>query len=241
MQPKEIDFDKILFRCSSWGDLMAEPKTKAAKDAGELSETAKALCIRTWFENKYKISDELTSKYLEKGIVKEEDSITLLSKIDKTFYRNNKARFSNEYISGEYDIIHNGHIIDIKTSWDAYSFFKHLKETDLDRKYYYQLQGYMALTHSNTAEIAYCLVDTPEEIIEKEVVSYWYKSGQPNTDNEMWMETEKEIRNRMIFSDKIAPEDRVIRIRTERNDSDIQLGYSKIESARQWMKENLRG
>jgi hypothetical protein len=53
--------------------------------------------------------------------------------------------------------------------------------------------------------------------------------------------TEKEIRNRMIFSDKIAPEDRVIRIRTERNDSDIELGYSKIESARQWMKENLRG
>lgn len=229
----------IVFRCSSWADLMTDPKTKAAKEAGELSETAKSLCIETWISHKYGIKKDLSNKYLEKGIVGEEDAITLLSKIDKTFYQNNKARMSNEFITGEWDILKDGHIIDTKCSWDAFSFFKHIKETELDKKYYWQLQGYMALTDTKTAEVAYCLIDTPDHLIEKEITNLWYKLGQIDQESQQWQQVEYETRNNLTFSDKIDAKDRVIRFKIERNDEDIQKGYERVIQAREWIKNNL--
>jgi len=229
----------ILFRCSSWADLMTDPKTKAQKEAGELSEGAKTLCIETWIAHKYGIKKDITSKYLEKGIVSEEDGITLLSKVDKTFYVNNKARMSNEFITGEWDILKDEHVIDIKCAWDAFSFFKHLKDKELDKTYYWQLQGYMALTGAKTAEIAYCLVDTPDHLIEKEITNLWYKLGQIDQESQEWIEAETEARNNMIFSDKIDTKDRVIRFKIDRNDEDIQKGYKRVLNARNWIEKNL--
>jgi hypothetical protein len=229
----------ILFRCSSWADLMTDPKTKAQKEAGDLSETAKALCIETWISHKYGIKKDITNKYLEKGIASEEDAITLLSKVDKTFYVNNKARMSNEFITGEWDILKDSHVIDIKSSWDAFTFFKHLKDTELDKKYYWQLQGYMALTGAKTSEVCYCLVDTPDHLIEKEITNLWYKLGQIDQESSQWIEAETEARNNMKFSDKIEAADRVIRFKIDRNDEDIQKGYERVEQARQWIKNNL--
>ena len=229
----------ILFRCSSWADLMSDPKTKAQKEAGELSETAKSLCIKTWLQYKYGIHDTITSKFLEKGIAGEEDAITLLSKVDKTFYVNNKARMSNDYITGEWDILKDNHVIDIKCAWDAFSFFKHLKDKELDKTYYWQLQGYMALTGAKTAEVAYCLIDTPEHLVEKEITNLWYKLGQIDQESEDWLNAEMEARNNMQFSDKIDAKERVIRFKIERNDEDIQKGYERVSNARNWIENNL--
>lgn len=229
----------ILFRCSSWGELMSDPKTKAQKEAGELSETAKALCIKTWLGYKYGITDEITSKFIEKGIASEEDAITLLSKVDKAFYVNNKARMSNEYITGEWDILKDETVYDIKSSWNAFSFFKHKKDKTIDRNYYWQLQGYMALLGIKKAELVYCLVDTPEHLIEKEVTNLWYKLGQIDQESEDWISAEQELRNGLIFSDKIEAKDRVIRFNIERNDEDIQKGYERVIKAREWIKTNL--
>ena len=229
----------ILFRCSSWADLMTDPKTKAQKESGELSETAKALCIETWLGWKYGIKNEFSNKYLEKGIIGEETAITLLSKVDKTFYVNNKARMSNEFITGEWDILKDGHIIDTKCAWDAFSFFKHLRESEIDKRYYWQLQGYMALTGSKTGEVAYCLIDTPDHLIEKEITNLWYKLGQIDQESQEWIEAESETRNNLMFSDKIPAEKRVIRFKVDRNDEDIQKGYERVEQAREWIKNNL--
>jgi len=43
-----MDFSEVKIHCSSLGHLFVEPKTKAAKDAGELSETAKSHLLKVY-------------------------------------------------------------------------------------------------------------------------------------------------------------------------------------------------
>ncbi len=58
----------------------------------------------------------------------------------------NEERITNEYITGVPDV-NTDVLIDVKSSWDAFTFFEKVVEDELKNKdYYYQLQGYMWLT-----------------------------------------------------------------------------------------------
>ena len=51
---------------------------------------------------------------------------------------------SNEFITGEWDILKNEIVTDIKTSWDIFSFFK-AKNEPLNKDYYFQLHVFYKL------------------------------------------------------------------------------------------------
>lgn len=225
--------DNILFRCSSLGAIMTEPKEKKEL----LSVTCKDELTKMYIQHKYGRSKHITSKYLEKGTVQEEESITLYSRFKKDFFQNNKARMTNEYLTGEWDIFKNSKVTDIKTSWDIFSFFKS-KSEKIDKKYYFQLHGYAALLKAEKASLVYCLVNTPENLIESEKKSIWWKMGCPNEDSLELQAAYAEIEQNSNFED-IPIKERVIEHEIIIDQAVIQSIYDRIELCRKWMNENL--
>lgn len=187
-----MDFSKQTFRCSSLGKLMTKPKNKKDK----LSETAKTYLREVFIKEMFDREKEISNKYLEKGIYVEEESLTLVSnKLDKLLIKN-QQELSNEYIKGTPDVISNV-IIDIKSSWDIYTFFK---ADGKNFDYYCQLQGYMWLTGLTAAQLAYCLTSAPEHLIVDEKRRAMYSSGLDESMLE-WTEIEDKIDKNMRFDD----------------------------------------
>lgn len=152
----------MLIRCSSLPKIMTEPRSKSEV----LSETAKSEIKKMVLADYYGIEPELTNKYVQKGIQCEDTSIELLNSVLFTDYEKHKGRVSNEYLTGECDILSTDEslVIDIKTSWSIETF--PMLPSDINPKdYEMQLRGYMMLYNVDSARLAYCLVDTPEELI----------------------------------------------------------------------------
>ena len=162
-----IDFSKTLIRASSVGYLLTEPQSKADKEAGLLSKTAQKHLLDVYIAEKYGRKKDIQTKQMKKGIEVEQDSIDLLSMYLKMPFSKNDQRFTNDYITGFPDIIDNDRIIDIKSSYDLWTFIGNIPDK-LDSLYHWQMQSYMWLTGAKNAIIAYCLVNTPESIIEQE-------------------------------------------------------------------------
>lgn len=166
--------EKPKFRASGIGHLMTEPKLKADKDAGNLSEGAKTHCIDVWTSWKYKRNEEVYSKYLEKGNELEEDGITLVSLETGVFYKKNTENLSNDWITGTPDLyigrsINEAEFIeDIKSSWDVFTF-QRARNKPLNQMYYWQLQSYMWLTGAKESRLRYCLLNATPDLILDEI------------------------------------------------------------------------
>mgnify|MGYP000859352630 FL=1 len=167
--------ENILIRCSQIANIMSEPKSKIAKENGEISQTAKTYLNQLIFEHKYKRRKDFSNKYIQKGLRTEDDSIHLLNKLHKRLYTKNTERYEDGKITGEPDIITKDLIIDIKSTYD---FTTHLKKEHIENQYFWQLCGYCRLTGRRKGAIAYVLNNTPFYIIENEFVSRFYKNGQ---------------------------------------------------------------
>ena len=139
------------------GDLISKSKPV-------LGDTAKALINETWISKEYGRHKEIQSKYLKKGIVVEEDSIDLLTKVTGKLYIKNKKRYTNDWFSGEWDLTSKGMIEDIKSSWDIHTFHK----AELTHDNYWQIMSYMDLAGLDNGRVDYCLVDTPDHLINDE-------------------------------------------------------------------------
>jgi hypothetical protein len=156
----------IQFRCSGLGKLMTSPRSK-----GEvLSETAKTFIEDVFREKEYGIYKDISSRYTDKGIQMEDEAIELAGNVlgwDLNVNKN-EERLKNEWITGIPDINTETLLADIKCSWSGstFPFF----DTELPNKdYFWQLQGYMMLTGHLQAELVYCLMNTPQQIVEDEV------------------------------------------------------------------------
>lgn len=236
-----MNFDQTLFRCSALGNLMASPVSKADKEAGNLSEGAKTHLVDIYVQNKYGRQTDISNKYTSKGLMVEEDSITLYSRVKKTFFKKNIQHLHNDFIKGTPDLYAGleitaaDKIIELKSSWDIYTFFRvHTK--DLNSLYYWQLQGYMALTGAKRSSLVYCLVNTPEPFLTDEKRKLFYRMNVPTTENELYVEACNEIDKLMIYDD-IPMQEKLIEISIERNDDDISRLYKKIEKARVFLNE----
>ena len=163
-----------------------------------ISQTTKTYLEQLHKEEVFGKREELRSKYLDKGIQVEEQSISLYTDVAAMkfpFIKNTKRR-SNAFITGEPD--NTQEIIrDFKSSWSLSTFPMHDDRlTNID--YFWQLQGYMELFDKEASELIYCLVDTPEELINDELRRTGWKAGFTADIPE---ELELEIRNNMTFSD----------------------------------------
>ena len=216
-----------MFRCSKLGDLMTGSRDKS----DPLGETCKAYLDEMVIYLKYGIKKDITSKYLEKGLLMETDSIGLLLAIDGVIYTKNEERFSNGVITGEPDIIHNNKIIDVKTSWDLFS---HVKNRKINPKYEWQVLGYMELTGCKQAEVIHLLVDTPETLVQDEIRRTGWKLGMVEVPEEL----ENDIRNNMKF-EQVPLQDRVIRFQVDYSEEKISKLYDKLELCSQYIEKQM--
>lgn len=153
----------LLFRCSSLGKLMTEPRSKSE---GPLSVGAKTHVRELAAQEIFGVDFEVSSKQMEKGLQCEEDSIALLNSVRGLALTKNAERRNNGLITGECDLFdgarRRGH--DLKTSWSIATFPISLTDCE-DKLYEWQMRGYMALWDADEWEVNYCLVSTPEHLI----------------------------------------------------------------------------
>jgi len=153
----------VIFRCSSIGKLMTEPRSKSD---GPLSVGAKTYIRELAQQEIFGIDFEVSSKEMEKGIEVEPESIALLNRVRGLNLTKNEERRSNEYLTGECDLFdaerNRGH--DLKSAWSAKTFRGWQIDCE-DKLYEWQMRGYMMLWDADEWEVNYTLVDTPERLI----------------------------------------------------------------------------
>lgn len=164
-------FDDYKFHCSSIGELMTNPRSGTG-----LSETCKKELLKIWIQRTTGRTRPDMNKYIEKGNMVEEDSITLYSRVTGKLYTKNQETFSNDFIIGIPDIIKDGAVKDIKSCWDCYTFYGNFV-TPLNKDYIWQVNGYQDLLHLDSGAIVYVLVNTPDIILEQEKSRLRYKMG----------------------------------------------------------------
>jgi hypothetical protein len=198
-----MNYNNILIRCSAIGNIMTPPKSKEDKDAGKLGVTACTYLGELFRELKYSRKKNFTSKAIEKGIRQEQEAITLLSLTRKHFLKKNTTRLYNDYLTGEPDcflgksIEETAHGFDVKCSWSLWTF--PFENDPIDKAYYWQNVGYMALTGAKQWTTAYCLVNAPANMLITEKQKVWYALDCPDESNERYLSMRREIEKNMIF------------------------------------------
>lgn len=195
----------IKFRASSLGEIMTDGKSE------ELSVGAKTVITKMAKEAIYGYDEIVTSKYMDKGIQVEDESIELLNRVLFTNYSKNTERRENDWITGEPDIVTHDRIYDIKSSWSLTTFPVTSKQGE-DKDYEWQLRSYMWLFDVDQSSLAYCLVPTPEHLIGYESRSYH-------------------------DVDHITPELRITLVNYERDKKLEEKIKTKVEAARDFYKK----
>ena len=230
-----MNWNETLIRASSVGYLMTEPVTKADKEAGVLSKTAQKHLIEVYIAEKYGRKRDIQTKQMKKGVEAEQDSIDLLSMYLKLPFSKNEERFKNDFITGLPDIINGDTIIDIKSSYDLWTFLGNIPDK-LDNLYYWQMQSYMWLTGTRKATIAYCLVNTPESIIQQEKYYLLKKMDVISEESPEFIKEAMKIEFNMTFDD-ISINERILTFNVNRSEDDILRIENKVLKARTFLQE----
>lgn len=183
----------ILFHPSSIGSLMGAPKSLGAEFLQDpeiaalyrkqkktdddkaileplwertLSEGAKTYCKLIASQELFGYRKIVTTKVLEKGLMVEQDTIDLYNSVFFTRHTKNAERRTNDWLTGECDIHVPGECTkDVKSSWSL-DTFPLLSEDCDDSGYEWQGVAYGILwPDAKYHELAYGMVDTPEELI----------------------------------------------------------------------------
>lgn len=233
-----MDFQKTLIRSSSVGYLMTEPLTKADKEAGLLSKTAKSHLIEIYIREKYGRRKDVQTKQMRKGVEVEDDAIELLAQSLGRPLKKNEERFSNDFITGHPDVLDLTEaglkVWDVKSSYDLFTFLGNIPDK-LNSQYYWQLQSYMWLTGATESCIAYCLINTPFGIIEQEKKSLLYKMNVISEESPEYALEAAKLELNMMFDD-IDQKERLLLFPVHRNDEDIELIKEKVSKARVFLE-----
>jgi len=213
-------------RCSQIGKLMGQ------KGLGKTGESY----LETWLkEQVYNRRKEFTSKYTNKGNEMEDNNIDFVADVlGYGMLVKNEQYFENDFLTGTPDIILPNEIIDIKSSWDCFTF--PLYDSELENKdYYWQMMGYLALTGKSAAKVIYVLSDTPQHMIQKE--AYWYckQNGYEDLDIEIYNDFIK----KMTYSE-IPNELKIKSFTVERSEADIQLIYNRVVESRIFINKLIK-
>lgn len=246
--------DQILFHPSALGKLMSGtgkgwPVSK--------SMTCKRELIKIYREIKYDRYYSFSNKYTEKGIKMEADSVTLYSRFRKEMFKKNSERLTNDYFTGEPDIIHGKETADIKSSWSL-NTFPHPSVDEIDSDYEYQGRAYMDLTGADQHTVAFCLVNAPANLITKEQEKIYYNMDCPTLENEKYVRALIDVEKNMIFDARqfvsdnpnhdlhckewqydIPVQERVVEFVIHKDRALLQEIYTRLDDCRQWMNENL--
>lgn len=222
-----MNFNDYKFRASALPNFLSDGRSKDG-----LSGTCKDYLRAEWIFAMFKRQRFVTTKYMAKGTIVESDSLSLVQEVTNNVYFKNKEKFYNDFTMGTPDVVEKDFILDIKSSWDIYSF----AAVDADKAYkdyYGQLLGYMDLTGRKHCQIAYCLVNTPDHIIEKEIVKLISAGVIKETDEEI-----ANVRYSMTFDD-IAPKLRLKIFDFDFEDETKAKLIERISTGREYMNSIL--
>lgn len=202
------------------------------KDDDVLSGTCKGLLSNIYGFTKYEKwiaredASEADLSKMSKGVFVENLSIEMLNRLDGTNYSKNEKKLDNEYLVGIPDIVdyENKIVIDIKSSWNIESFMNNLNK-ELDWDYWWQVQGYMALLGFEKAEVDFCLVSTPEHILEPLILKL---AGDVYSADYV---------RRKLTVDDIAEPERRLRFVVDRDEDAIQRIYKRLRKCREYLFE----
>lgn len=217
-------FEDYTFHCSSLKNLMVSPRLKSET----LSETTRGYLRDVYIEKVFgrRRADLIANKYVRKGVACETDSISLLEEVSGETYFKNQVTYTNDFITGTPDLVTDDEIIDIKTSWDIWTFAK-TDEKQAYSDYYYQLLGYMALTDKKKARLAYVLVNTEEGMISDELYRLQFYIGEDEA---------MEYRKNFVYDDI----DKKLRVKTfdfEFSEDDYASVVAKVEESRKFLEK----
>ena len=215
----------IKIHCSSLGKIMGKRG---------LGKTGQSHIDELLKKRLYKKRKEFSSKYTDKGSEQEDSAIEMINEaLGYADLEKNKDFFSNEFIQGTPDLITKDLIIDIKCPWDCFTFPRFDKELP-NSDYYWQLQGYMWLTGKESAQLIYCLMDTPLFLIERE--SSYFCRNNPGANYEDVFSKNK---TNMTYDDvDIVNKIKVFEVK--RNEKDIELMKDRILEAREYANKLIK-
>lgn len=154
-----------MIRCSSISKIMTKPRTKGA----EWSETAKAAMMEIARERLFNVRKSLDNvQCIQKGRMCEDLGVQLYNDVFLYDLKKVEAseRRNNGIITGEPDLLalSSKKGVDIKVAWSLLTF-PLTEEMAGKKEYEWQARGYMCLFDVPVWEIAYCAIDTPEELL----------------------------------------------------------------------------
>lgn len=187
--------EQFRIRASAAGKIMG------VRGLGKTGETY----VKEWLIDQiYSRRKEFSNKYTQKGNIMEDASIDFVAEhLGYGFLVKNEDNYSDDFFTGTPDVICNDHVIDIKNSFDPFTFPFFENECPND-DYYYQGQIYMHLTKTKKYKLIYTLMDTPVNIIEREARNYCFNNGYDIDD----MDVYESFEQKMTYSD-IAPKNRI--------------------------------
>lgn len=212
---------------------------KAAKwDDPPLNKTAMMYLTKRYGWEKYAkkaASIGAQMAFYEKGTLLEGEAIELLSTLDKTGYTKNNEALTNDYLLGKCDIVTPGKskIIDIKVAWNI-STFLGVFNSPLKPLYWYQMQGYLDLYQLDHGEVCFCLLNTPEGLVEREKIKLLnkYVFGEINRED---YDKNMESLDLSLSYNNIPMKRRVVRFRVDRRPELMPKVYKKVEKCREWL------
>lgn len=173
-----------------------------------------------------------------KGTRNEAEALRAVAYMTGEDYCVDKRRVSNEYLAGKLDgflgeSLENAlKVIDTKCSWDMPTFYASVRD-GLDSAYEYQMQGYMAITGAQVADVAIVLLNTPEILLEEEYKKARRRLNLAYDDPEFIIERER-IRAYHTY-DEIPINERICIFTVERDDERIENIYKKVVECRKWL------
>jgi hypothetical protein len=124
---------------------------------------------------------------------------------------------------------------DVKTSWDFETFIENVGKP-LNPAYWWQQQGYFDLTGAKEGEVSYCLVNTPDSLIEEEKMRLQRKMDAVTTESPEYKVAVQKLINNMTFDDMPVLERR-LKFSVKRDDNAIQTIHDTVPKCRDYLFE----
>lgn len=241
---KNIEWDKVLFRASSWGNLMAEPQSKADKDAGKLGLSCQKELLKIYRKVKYDWDeDDITTPAMEKGTIVQPESIDMYSKLEGKFFQENKEELSNAWFNGTADLFLGESIRaatqvdDMKNSYTLSTFTDKMVETVTPAQKC-QLNCYYSLSNAQGGNIVHALMSLPADMFQKECERLLWRmtnNGEVATEySPLYIEAVEGLKKKFIY-DHIPEAERIFIQPVPRDEELIEKMKSKVPILREWL------
>lgn len=241
--PQKEELDYLLNRQASGGKALTIKQMEKLSELTmkfnakpELPAGAKTYC-KNWLKQSiamYNRRIEISSKYTEKGLIVEDHAIDFIAeKLNLGFLMKNETRKENDYMTGccDIDIEAKSLIIDNKSSYD-FTTFPIFATKCPSSGYEDQGQSYMELYDRNHFWLAYTLMDTPINIIQRECKYYSNQMGYGEVTEDLM----KEFVARMTYSD--VPDELKIKVfKIERDRSFPAKVEQRVKMCRTYLKQ----